>query len=1064
MSAITSTDPHAPRFHASDENDLLDGFQTASALLDQLLSNVPYRKVLVIAFNARPAGFSSTNLDIEQRILSSAEPSPTLPWDDEVFDAVCALDVIHRFAPTTRASFLAECLRVARAGIILGQPGNDPQILQAEQFVQVLYRERFHCAHPAFPADGFDRPGPTEIHALFGDRNLTAADTLNAPLNGWLAARLRADHGLYSSLSHPDLATSSIAYRHFFVASKSGDAARPPFETSVADAGEYGNDSLLPAIGATLGKMLSELDLAKQEQAVQASRHEIQAAAVHRLLSSMNWQRLARSRRFSITLADLVPAPKLVPIADKPNTWRSRDDHPYLEATCPLPAGWIKLQIRVCQLGGQRRERQTAEIYADFGAGFAHAKPLESIYWCDKLDATEVFVHLPRPVIGLRFRPLEGRTVFTVEEFATSCVAPWQALRMAIRRKVMLVRRSRRMGRSLLKALRLLVTGRWLGLWNRLFRSLPDSLQPKSATDVLPEVCASWLKRSPLPEAERSRSVREIEGMTDPPTLAILLQVDSVPDSILRTVLESIRRQTYPHWQLVCHLSPRTPYPHPALEPFTDSDKRFRVVPALAEDDPFANWQDLLDAVETSHVVVANTGYELAETALHRLVKHLQSHRQSDLILNRRGDDSGEIRLFRTSDGGHELNVFRTDDLRQCHCNSDWETPPGIDLARQLMQRGKTASYLAEALTYHCANLAQVPIAGANDDERLIKLDAKPAEPIMITGDIMGISGWDQLVFEIARGLGSIGFDVRLNSESTIATHLLPPYMVPLIRPRTTADRELTICSPFFLSHHKPLPGNAIFTMWEADQFTAEWVAILNRASRIFVPSDWGADCMRTAGVTVPISIVPLGHDPLTYYPDGSFSEICTFGTAAALWGGGIRKNTLRLIELFQRAFPDETDVRLRVKVTSRCELPECGDPRIEILRTYLRPEALADWYRSLTVFVNTSYSEGFGLHLLEAMACGRAIVSTNYSGVTAYFDDEVGYAVDHRLIPIQENPIYRGRWAEPYDRSLIAALRRVYEMPAEARRKGERAAVRARCLTWKETGRRLNKFLCPDY
>ncbi len=351
----------------------------------------------------------------------------------------------------------------------------------------------------------------------------------------------------------------------------------------------------------------------------------------------------------------------------------------------------------------------------------------------------------------------------------------------------------------------------------------------------------------------------QIEAMVDPPILSILLPIDNVPDSILRTVLESICRQTYPHWQLICHVSPRTPYPHPVLEHYVESDRRLRIVPALAEDDADGAWQDLIDAVETPLVVVANTGYELAEMALHRLVIHLRSRPDGEVIVNDRPPDEENvgglarraIRLFRSADGAQQLNVFRVEDLRQCRGDIDAKsTPLGLDLARQLMQRGKSMSYFAESLTYNCATLAQVPIAGtASDEQRIVKQAAtKYSQRITITGDIMGISGWDQLVFEIARGLHSIGFDVRLNNESTIATELLPPYMVPLIRRRSPQDCELTICSPYFLSHHRPLPGNAIFTMWEADEFERDWVAILNRASSVFVPSQWGADCMRSWG------------------------------------------------------------------------------------------------------------------------------------------------------------------------------------------------------------------------
>ena len=86
-------------------------------------------------------------------------------------------------------------------------------------------------------------------------------------------------------------------------------------------------------------------------------------------------------------------------------------------------------------------------------------------------------------------------------------------------------------------------------------------------------------------------------------------------------------------------------------------------------------------------------------------------------------------------------------------------------------------------------------------------------------------------------------------------------------------------------------------------------------------------------------------------------------------------------------------------------EVSLCGDLASDVrhlpalLRSGLRtlsvaPAALADWYRSLTCYVNASYGEGFGLHLLEAMGCGVPLISTTFSAVGEVFDAGVGYEV----------------------------------------------------------------------
>ena len=110
-------------------------------------------------------------------------------------------------------------------------------------------------------------------------------------------------------------------------------------------------------------------------------------------------------------------------------------------------------------------------------------------------------------------------------------------------------------------------------------------------------------------------------------------------------------------------------------------------------------------------------------------------------------------------------------------------------------------------------------------------------------------------------------------------------------------------------------------------------------------------------------------------------------------------------------------------------------------------PAALADWYRSLTCYVNASYGEGFGLHLIEAMGCGVPLISTTFSAVGEVFDSAVGYEVGYKLIAAK-NKIYSGLWADPDNDQLVERMREVYADRAGAERFGfAAAAVRRRSV-----------------
>ena len=174
----------------------------------------------------------------------------------------------------------------------------------------------------------------------------------------------------------------------------------------------------------------------------------------------------------------------------------------------------------------------------------------------------------------------------------------------------------------------------------------------------------------------------------------------------------------------------------------------------------------------------------------------------------------------------------------------------------------------------------------------------------IVTGNLVGISGYDYVVFEIFRGLIGLNRNVHFNGGCSVRPELLLPTMAARVRPKRPTDRELIIAPPFAVPRYGPTKSSVVFSMWESDRLQPNWVNSLNRAGLVIVPSRWGAECFRASGVTTPIEVVPLGCDPLVFHPREDAPEICTFGTAAALVAGGVRKNTALLIDWFERAFP----------------------------------------------------------------------------------------------------------------------------------------------------------------
>ncbi len=343
--------------------------------------------------------------------------------------------------------------------------------------------------------------------------------------------------------------------------------------------------------------------------------------------------------------------------------------------------------------------------------------------------------------------------------------------------------------------------------------------------------------------------------------------------------------------------------------------------------------------------------------------------------------------------------------------------------------------------------------------ESISSVSVRSGPPLFLAGHILGLGGYDHLVLNILKGLMAAGVNVCRDRRSCFRKQLVPRDLRPSELVRRGHQPRLAIAPPHLLRRYRPDARTVAYTMWETDTLPPDGVKHLNRCGLVIVPSKWGMECFRAGGVAVPIEVVPLGHDPGVYSPASEPQQqpgVCTFGTAGALDEGGLRKNVQLAIEQFRAAFPDEADVRLRVKITPRSpRVRTHGDPRIEVVDTGLSSQQLTDWYRSLDAYVNASAGEGFGLHLLEAMACGVPLISTRFGGVGSFFDSRFGYEVGHELVEVR-NAIYRGLWSAPDAAGLASRMREVYRDRRRAAERGRLASLRAGQFRWEDTIRKL--------
>lgn len=254
---------------------------------------------------------------------------------------------------------------------------------------------------------------------------------------------------------------------------------------------------------------------------------------------------------------------------------------------------------------------------------------------------------------------------------------------------------------------------------------------------------------------------------------------------------------------------------------------------------------------------------------------------------------------------------------------------------------------------------------------------------------------------------------------------------------------------------------------WELPKFPDVSRNIFSLTDEIWVYSSFVQDSIAHVSPVPVIRIPPavhVHHNPKAQRADFDLPQdrtifLFTFSPASMM----ARKNPFGVVEAFKRAFGAANDKAFLVLKTHHMELVS-GRSQLEedleiavasvngmLIVDHLSRQQFFDLITVSDCYISLHRSEGFGLGMAEAMAMGKPVIATAYSGNVDYMNIWNSYLVGYKLRPIMADDHYYqpefastfevGQlWAEPNIDEAAAHMQHIVDNPIAAQQRGQRA------------------------
>lgn len=205
---------------------------------------------------------------------------------------------------------------------------------------------------------------------------------------------------------------------------------------------------------------------------------------------------------------------------------------------------------------------------------------------------------------------------------------------------------------------------------------------------------------------------------------------------------------------------------------------------------------------------------------------------------------------------------------------------------------------------------------------------------------------------------------------------------------------------------------NIIYWAWEFPEVSDKVVEILNVFDELWVPSDF---CVNIFTKYTGIPVIRFSH-PIQKMAESKDFELSQYNispdskiylTIFDSLSTTIRKNPEATLEAFTTVFKEDKNSVLIVK-THNLERSKDAQkaleaynniPNVIIINEHFSKEKLHSLIQQSDVLISLHGSEGFGLTMAEAMAYGKIVVGTGYSGNLDFMNVNNSFLIQYDFI-----------------------------------------------------------------